>query len=259
MTLLRVLFFLLPAVAWAQPAAAPAPASPPPKPIIDRAEAFIRSDPAMVDAIIRSAAASMAGQTQQSPPHTSSTPAPAMAVQPPAPVPVAAVSPVVMGLSVPPEIVIALWTLVGTIILAATGAVTAWIKSHTETVQHNKIIEQVGANEAINNAQKTQGALVELSLAKQGRSLSGVDVSDPVVQSSAQTLRASFPEWGQMVGLTQDIAARKVLGSAIEQSAVPLVPAAAVAVVQTSPAPEAFVAAAATPQQPSHPAQGSIA
>ncbi len=247
--ILRVLLFLLPVAAWAQPAAAPGPSPPalPPQQVIDKAVDMIRSDPQVLAAVIRSAAAQMIVQTNPqlagSPAAPSATAAPAS--PPPsatAAVPSIAVVPAPQVISIPAEVRDAVLSLCSVLITAGIGAGLTWMRAHFA------FMKEAGANAAITNSANSLGALLEQELAKHGASLSTVSVNDPTVAAFAQKLIASYPEWGPLVGLTPDIAARKVLGGAIEQSAVPLALAPPVAVVQ--PAPLAIVEAAATPQQP---------
>lgn len=218
----KLLFLLLPAVAWAQPAAGPAPppSALPPQQVIDKAIDYIRSDPQALAAVIRSAAAQMIAQTNPPPAAAppAPPPAPAAAPSPTPPIPTIAVVPAPQTISIPAEVRDAVLSLCGIIITAAIGAALAWMR------QHFAFMKEAGANAAITSSAQGLGALLEQELARRGASLSQVTVNDPTVAAFAQKLIASYPEWGPLVGLTPDVAARKVLGGAIEQSVVPLIP-----------------------------------
>lgn len=119
-------------------------------------------------------------------------------------------------ITIPSEIRDAVLSLCGILITAGIGAGLTWMRAHFA------FMKEAGANAAITSSAQGLGALLEQALVKQGKSLATVDVSDPTVAAFARKLVTSYPEWGPLVGLTQDIAERKVLGGAIEQSTAPL-------------------------------------
>lgn len=120
--------------------------------------------------------------------------------------------------TIPSEIRDAVLSLCGILITAGIGTGLTWMRAHFA------FMKEAGANAAITSSAQGFGALLEQALAKHGKSLSSVEISDPTVAMFARKLISSYPEWGPLVGLTQDIAERKVLGGAIVQSTAPLVP-----------------------------------
>lgn len=213
--------------------------------ITERAAQFVKTDAPTMNALVQAAAAAMAEAAVQ----TAKAQA-AVLVPPPPAAPPAAAAPPPPADALPPQTIVipaeirdAVLSLCGILITAGIGAGLTWMRAHFA------FMKEAGANAAITSSAQGLGALLEQELAKHGASLSTVSVNDPTVAAFAQKLIASYPEWGPLVGLTPDVAARKVLGGAIEQSVVPIVPAPTVTVVQPTP-PLAVVEAAATPQSP---------
>jgi hypothetical protein len=221
--ILRVLLFLVPVIAWAQPApTSPVIATPLPDPVTDARTAQAASMLRQAQAALAAAQAA----AQQA----------AMSAQP-------ARAPEVV--TIPAEVRDALLSLCSLLITAGIGVGLAWMRSHLA------FMKEAGANAAITSSAQGLGALLEQALAKQGKSLSTVDISDPMIADAARKLIAGYPEWGPLVGLTQDIAERKVLGGAIQQSVAAIVPAPTVAVVPPAAAPAPIVASAGwTPPAP---------
>lgn len=241
---------LLSAVLWAlilslaaalaqAPTTSPANSDLPPQHVIDKAIDYIRSDPKVLAAVIRSAAAQMLAQTNPPPAAAASSTAPQAAAPPAPPTPAIAVVPAPQTITIPAEVRDAVISLCSLLITAGIGVALTWMRSHFA------FMKEAGANAAITSSAQGLGALLEQELAKQGKSLSSVSISDPNVAAAAQRLIAAFPEWGPLIGLTPDIAERKVLAGAIQQSVAPIVPAPVV----IAP-PLAVVEAAATPQSP---------
>lgn len=214
-----IAFVALYGAAFAQPAQAPGSEQ-----AVSRAQDYIRSNREALDAVIRSAAVQMAAQAASPAPAASVAPAATPTVTVTAPIPTVTVT-APTTVTIPAEIRDAIVSLCGILITAGIAAGLAWMRSHFA------FMKEVEINATITSSAEALGGLLEQALAKQGKSLSSVDISDPIVAATAQKLLAAYPEWGPIVGLTQDIAERKVLGSAIVQSTAPIVPAPTVTVV----------------------------
>lgn len=107
-------------------------------------------------------------------------------------------------------------SLCGILITGAIGWSLTWMRAHF------KFMQEVGANATITASATGFGALLEKELATQGKSLATVDVNNPTVAHFAQLLIDSYPEWGPIVGLTPEIAKRKVLNGGLVQSNIPI-------------------------------------
>ncbi len=87
--------------------------------------------------------------------------------------------------TIPSEIRDAVLSLCGILITAGIGAGLTWMRAHFA------FMKEAGANAAITSSAQGLGALLEQALAKQGKSLSSVEVSDPTVAVFARKLISS--------------------------------------------------------------------
>lgn len=244
---IRALIFLIPIVAWVPPAGAPEPTvddviqqqiTRRAMELIQRSSArnaggkptaaMLASEAAAVKQAVDEALAKPAPAPLAAPPAPAmAIPAPAAAI--PAPPPVVVTAPT--EVSIPQEVKDLIVSFCSLLITAGLAAGLAWMRAHLA------FMKEAAANQAVTAGANGFGALLEQELAKQGKSLSSVSISDPTVAAFAQKLLAAYPEWGPLVGLTPDVAERKVLAGALQQSTAPLVVAAVAPIPPPPPAP----------------------
>lgn len=248
MVVLRFLLFLIPAMAWAQPAAPP---SPPQKLLSDRVEALMRSDPELMQSLVRY------GQAN--------APAP-VAAQPPAAAPpslVAAPAQVSQPDPILEQIALAAVPVVGAFLIPLVGWGMAIFQRRTgiEITAEQKA--------AVYAAVQTGRGIVLANMAAGSAHIADAKEGSLLIKSIASDAIASVPDAVSAQGVTHNQMARLIsgaVGNAISaDQTVPTVTVVQPAPPQSAPPPLPIVAVLkpkpVPPEEPLPfpPVQGSIA
>ena len=82
---------------------------------------------------------------------------------------------------------------------------------------HQKVMQDVGMNQAMTNQAARLGAVLLDILQKQGIGTADIDVSSPIVTSLATTLRENYPDFSKALNMTQEKAGNYILSEAKKQ------------------------------------------
>lgn len=183
----------------------------------------------LLDNLRATTAAVAAAPAPPAPPAPSAPSAPPVVAAPLAPVVPAQVialpAPPPPAASIPADIRDLIVSVGVPFLMAVAGFALKWQREHQQAMQQvGDVQKKAAANSSIDSSSIGLGAMLEKELIARGRTLASVDVNSPEVAHLGQMLMDAYPQWAPLVGLTLDIAKRKVLTGGLRQSVTPLLP-----------------------------------
>lgn len=199
------------------PAPPPAVHEPPPAPKPPADAGLSKDQLDKIQELLDNARAANAAVAAAPPPQPAPVVAPAQVIALPAPPPPAA--------SIPADIRDLIVSVGVPFLMAVAGFALKWQREHQQAMQQiGDVQKKAAANSSIDSSSIGLGAMLEKELIARGRTLASVDVNSPEVAHLGQMLMDAYPQWAPLVGLTLDIAKRKVLTGGLRQSVTPLLP-----------------------------------